>query len=201
MSTDAQTFGSISLIGRGVAVNGALRMSAAGINWKKSGGGRSVDVPAKDIDTMTYTQVPGGVVITVRRNNDGGEAVRLKGFRGGDLAGLKELCDAQYGVKLTKTEAQINGRNWGEVDLDRSGAVHFAVEGKTSFEARGAPRPLARSFHSIIRSTYEVMGFTGVYARWCIRGQTLMVVERRPFETTDRVCEGGGLVLCKVWWW
>lgn len=133
MSTDELTFGTISLIGRGVATNGALRLNASGINWKKAGGGRSVDVPKKDIDELTYAQVPGGVVITVRRKGDG-ETVRLKGFRGSDLAGLKEHCDANFGVKLEKRETQINGRNWGEVDLDHAGALHFAVDGKTSFE-------------------------------------------------------------------
>jgi structure-specific recognition protein 1 len=133
MSDGEQTFGSIALIGRGVSINGGVRLTAAGINWKKAGGGRSVDVQAKDIEALSYQQVPGGVVITVRRKGDG-EAVRLKGFRGGDLAGLKETCQANFGVKLEKTEAQINGRNWGEVDLDHGGSVHFAVDGKTSFE-------------------------------------------------------------------
>jgi structure-specific recognition protein 1 len=52
-----QTFGSISLIGRGVPVAGGLKLGAAGITWKKAGGGRSVDVPKKDIEELTYEQV------------------------------------------------------------------------------------------------------------------------------------------------
>ena len=44
----------------------------------------------------TSAQVPGGVVITVRRKGGKGEAMRLKGFKGGDLSGLKELCQANY---------------------------------------------------------------------------------------------------------
>uniref|UniRef100_A0A7S0X9T3 FACT complex subunit SSRP1 n=1 Tax=Mantoniella antarctica TaxID=81844 RepID=A0A7S0X9T3_9CHLO len=133
-----QTFGSISLIGRGVPVAGGLKLGAAGITWKKAGGGRSVDVPKKDIEELTYEQVPGGVVITVRRKGGKGEAMRLKGFKGGDLSGLKELCQANYSIKLEKREAQVNGRNWGEVDLDYKNAMHFSVDGKTSFEVSTA---------------------------------------------------------------
>ena len=48
-----ETFGSISLIGRGVPIQGALKMSGAGISWKKAGGGRSVEVV-----TRTSLRVP-----------------------------------------------------------------------------------------------------------------------------------------------
>ena len=130
--SDEHTFGSISLIGRGVPIPGAVKLAPGAISWKKAGGGRSVDVKKDDIEAMTYVQVPGGVVINVRRAG-GAEAVRLKGFRGSDLAAVKEHCAAHYGVTLTKREAQINGRNWGEVRLD-GGALTFAVDGKDAFE-------------------------------------------------------------------
>ena len=132
MSEGEQTYGSISLIGRGAPAPGAVRLDRDKISWKKTGGGRAVDVGADEIEAMTYAQVPGGVVVTVRRRGDK-DAVRLKGFRGSDLAGLKDLCSAFYGVALAKTEAQINGRNWGEVSVNKS-AIGFAVDGKDAFE-------------------------------------------------------------------
>ena len=132
MSEGEQTYGSISLIGRGAPAPGAVRLDRDKISWKKTGGGRAVDVGADEIEAMTYAQVPGGVVVTVRRRGDK-DAVRLKGFRGSDLAGLKDLCSAFYGVSLAKTEAQINGRNWGEVSVNKS-AIGFAVDGKDAFE-------------------------------------------------------------------
>ena len=132
MSEGEQTYGSLSLIGRGAPAPGAVRLDRDKISWKKTGGGRSVDVGADEIEAMTYAQVPGGVVVTVRRRGDK-DAVRLKGFRGSDLAGLKDLCSAFYGVSLAKTEAQINGRNWGEVSVNKS-AIGFAVDGKDAFE-------------------------------------------------------------------
>jgi structure-specific recognition protein 1 len=52
---------------------------------------------------------------------------------GGDMVGLKELCEAHLGAKLARRDAQINGRNWGEVEV-AGGTVHFGVDGKTSFE-------------------------------------------------------------------
>ena len=127
-----ETFGSISLIGRGVPIQGALKMSGAGISWKKAGGGRSVEIAPSEIEEIAYTPVPGGVVLTIRRAGDK-EAVRLRGFRASDLAGVKELVAECYAKKLTKREAQTNGRNWGEVDVDRS-SLTFTVDGKTSFE-------------------------------------------------------------------
>jgi len=132
MSEGEQTYGSISLIGRGAPAPGAVRLDRDKISWKKTGGGRAVDVGADEIEAMTYAQVPGRVVVTVRRRGDK-DAVRLKGFRGSDLAGLKDLCSAFYGVSLAKTEAQINGRNWGEVSVNKS-AIGFAVDGKDAFE-------------------------------------------------------------------
>ena len=110
-----------------------------------------MDVSKGDISEMTYAQVPGGIVMTVRRKGDG-DAVRFKGFRGSDLAGLKELCKANFGVSLEKREMQINGRNWGEVDLDQTGALHFSVDGKTSFEV--ATRDIAACN---LASKHEVM--------------------------------------------
>lgn len=131
MSSDDQ-FGSISLIGRGAPAPGAVKLGPSGINWKKTGGGRSVDVPVGDIEAMSFSQVPGGVVLTVRRTGDK-EAIRLKGFKGADLANLKELCQSRYGKVLEKRDAQINGRNWGEVAVTKS-AVSFTVDGKDAFE-------------------------------------------------------------------
>jgi hypothetical protein len=37
-----------------VTAQGNLRLNAAGINWKKAGGGRSVDIPVKDVDEISY---------------------------------------------------------------------------------------------------------------------------------------------------
>ena len=132
MSEGEQTYGSISLIGRGAPAPGAVRLDRDKISWKKTGGGRAVDVGKDEIESMTYAQVPGGIVVTVRRTGDK-DAVRLKGFRGSELAALKDLCAANYGVSLSKTEAQINGRNWGEVSVTKS-AINFTVDGKDAFE-------------------------------------------------------------------
>ena len=131
MSTE-ETFGNISLIGRGVPAPGAVRFGQGSISWKKTGGGRSVDVPAGDIETMHYSQVPGGAVVTVRRTGDK-DPVKLKGFKGADLVNLKELCQTRYSKSLEKKDVQITGRNWGEVSVTKS-SVGFTVDGKESFE-------------------------------------------------------------------
>jgi len=132
MSDAEDTFGSIALIGRGAPVPGAVQFASNAISWKKTGGGRGVDVAKDDIEAMTYAAVPGGVVITIHRS-DNKEAIQLKGFRGSDLAQLKDACFKKYGASLEKREAQINGRNWGEVSVTKT-SVAFTVDGKDSFQ-------------------------------------------------------------------
>ena len=132
MSEGEQTYGSISLVGRGAPAPGAVRFDRDKVSWKKTGGGRAVEVGKDEILSMTYAAVPGGVVLTIRRAGDK-DTVKLKGFRGSELASLKDLCRKNYGADLTKTEAQINGRNWGEVGVTKT-AITFAVDGKDAFE-------------------------------------------------------------------
>ena len=142
------TFGSVSLIGRGVPIQGAVKISASGISWKKSGGGRSVDVPAKDIEAMSYTRTPSGIVVAVRRK--GADALRFKGLSGTDIATVKELCASHFDVELTRREMQLNGRNWGEVALD-GGALSFSVDGKDAFEVA------TKDIHLSLATKHEVV--------------------------------------------
>ena len=130
---DEQTFGSVSLIAGGITSQGALRLGADKVEWKKAGGGRSVAIAKADVGEVTYSQIPGGVTLTVRSKGTA-PAMRMKGFRGSDMATVKEAMKALYDVDVVKRDMQVVGRNWGQVEVDQAGAITFDVEGKRQFE-------------------------------------------------------------------
>ena len=90
---DEQTFGSVSLFAGGITSQGALRLGADKVEWKKAGGGRSVAIAKADVGEVTYSQIPGGVSLTVRSKGTA-PAMRMKGFRGSDMATVKEAMKA-----------------------------------------------------------------------------------------------------------
>ena len=130
---DEQTFGSVSLFAGGITSQGALRLGADKVEWKKAGGGRSVAIAKADVGEVTYSQIPGGVSLTVRSKGTA-PAMRMKGFRGSDMATVKEAMKALYDVDVVKRDMQVIGRNWGQVEVDQAGAITFDVEGKRQFE-------------------------------------------------------------------
>ena len=130
---DEQTFGSVSLFAGGITSQGALRLGADKVEWKKAGGGRSVAIAKADVGEVTYSQIPGGVSLTVRSKGTA-PAMRMKGFRGSDMATVKEAMKALYDVDVVKRDMQVVGRNWGQVEVDQAGAITFDVEGKRQFE-------------------------------------------------------------------
>ena len=130
---DEQTFGSVSLFAGGITSQGALRLGADKVEWKKAGGGRSVAIAKADVGEVTYSQIPGGVSLTVRSKGTA-PAMRMKGFRGSDMATVKEAMKALYDVDVVKRDMQVVGRNWGQVEVDQAGAITFDVEGMRQFE-------------------------------------------------------------------
>ena len=130
---DEQTFGSISLFAGGISSQGALRLGADKVEWKKAGGGRSVSIAKGDVGEVTYSQIPGGVSLTVRSKGSA-PAMRMKGFRGSDITAVKEAMKSTYGADCTKRDTQSIGRNWGQVAVDQAGAITFDVENKRAFE-------------------------------------------------------------------
>lgn len=112
-------------------MNGALKLSSGGLQWKKAGGGRSVDVPTKEIDELHYIAVPGAIQLIVTRKD--GNVIKLQGLNAKDLPTVREFCSSSYNLKVQKREFQTNGRNWGEVDVSGK-SLSFSVDGKTTFD-------------------------------------------------------------------
>lgn len=104
-----------------------MQLSASGIVWKRSGGGRTVDIPSDDIERMTWSEMPrvenaGGtkstVLVVFRKGKNG--SVNLVGFPKSKLVSLQTmgLGEAQEVTLSTK------GANWGNMELVGSNIVY-----------------------------------------------------------------------------
>ncbi|GMP30491.1 hypothetical protein CsSME_00005140 [Camellia sinensis var. sinensis] len=63
---DGHLFNSISLGGRGGTNAGQLRIHSGGILWKKTGGGKAVEVDKADVVGLTWMKVPRSNQLGVR---------------------------------------------------------------------------------------------------------------------------------------
>ena len=78
---------------------GQLKIYPGGFLWKKSGGGKVVEVSKTDIFSLSWTRVPRGYQLSVRLK--AGSNVKFNGFKEQvDLSKMRTLCYAtvQYGL-------------------------------------------------------------------------------------------------------
>jgi structure-specific recognition protein 1 len=112
---------------------GSVQLSASGIVWKRSGGGRTVEIPSGEIEQLTWSEMPrvdnaGGtkstVLVVYRKDRNG--SVNLIGFPKSKLVSLQTmgLGEAKEVTLSTK------GANWGNIELVGSNVV-FKNNGQT----------------------------------------------------------------------
>lgn len=129
---DTNSWNNIYLSGRAAVANvGQLRVSANGFSWRKSGGGRDVDVSKNDIGQLYWMKIPGGCQLAIAQKS--GNRAKFHGFRDSDLATLREFASTHYGVEVTTREMAVSGRTWGEAEVVGS-TLSFQTGGKTAFE-------------------------------------------------------------------
>jgi structure-specific recognition protein 1 len=121
-----QLFGNILLGSRGGGAQGSLKISPSGLVWKRSGGGRTVEVPADDITGLSWSKVSRGSMLSVKRGD--GPALTFLGFRDKDVEALRSITN-----KPIKEEAMAtSGHNWGRLQVEGSSMV-FRIGGKPAF--------------------------------------------------------------------
>ncbi|ONK76603.1 uncharacterized protein A4U43_C03F30020 [Asparagus officinalis] len=77
--SDGHLFNNILLGGRGGTNPGQLRVHAAGIAWKKQGGGKVVELKKDDIGGVTWMKVPRAYQLGVKSQD--GLFYKFIGFR------------------------------------------------------------------------------------------------------------------------
>ncbi|KAI8019841.1 FACT complex subunit SSRP1 [Camellia lanceoleosa] len=128
---DGHLFNSISLGGRGGTNAGQLRIHSGGILWKKSGGGKAVEVDKADVVGLTWMKVPRSNQLGVRIKD--GLYYKFTGFRDQDVATVTSFLQSSCGITPEEKQLSVSGKNWGEVDLNGN-MLTFLVGSKQAFE-------------------------------------------------------------------
>ncbi|CAM6091136.1 unnamed protein product [Calypogeia fissa] len=124
-------FGNILLGGRGGMNPGQLKIHPGGFVWRKTGGGKVVDVSKADISALSWTRLPRGYQLAVKMR--AGSNVKFSGFREQDVTSLNPFLGANLGITPEEKPLAISGRNWGDAELDGN-MLSFVVGGKQAFE-------------------------------------------------------------------
>lgn len=128
---DGHSFNNISLVGRGGANPGQLKVHSGGVLWKKQGGGKAVEVDKSDIFGLTWMKVPRTNQLAVRIRD--GLKYKFTGFRDQDVTNLTNFFQNSFGLSTEDKQLSVSGKNWGEVDLDGN-MLSFLVGKKQAFE-------------------------------------------------------------------
>uniref|UniRef100_A0A1J3JK75 FACT complex subunit SSRP1 n=1 Tax=Noccaea caerulescens TaxID=107243 RepID=A0A1J3JK75_NOCCA len=129
--TEGHTFNNISLSGRGGTNPGLLKINSGGIQWKKQGGGKAVEVEKSDIVDLIWMKVPRTNQLGVKTKD--GLYYKFIGFRDQDVASLTSFFQSNFDKTPEEKQLSVTGRNWGEVDLNGN-ILTFSVASKQAFE-------------------------------------------------------------------
>ncbi|CAL5345922.1 unnamed protein product [Camellia sinensis] len=110
---------------------GQLRIHSGGILWKKSGGGKAVEVDKADVVGLTWMKVPWSNQLGVRIKD--GLYYKFTGFRDQDVATVTSFLQSSCGIAPEKKQLSVSEKNWGEVDLNGN-MLTFLVGSKQAFE-------------------------------------------------------------------
>eukprot|EP00198_Chlamydomonas_reinhardtii_P000242 XP_001689577.1 high mobility group protein [Chlamydomonas reinhardtii] len=129
MAEGVQAFGEIWLGGRGGVASGVLKLAPTGLTWRRKQGSKLVEVKKDEIEALSWTKVPRGCQLSVRRK--GGPTVNFLGFRDKDLDTLQQYSRTTLALPEGVSEGALStsGHNWGGVQL-RGASLAFLVGGK-----------------------------------------------------------------------
>ncbi|XP_071706635.1 FACT complex subunit SSRP1-like [Rutidosis leptorrhynchoides] len=128
---DGHMFNNISLVGRGGANPGQLRVYSRGLLWRKQGGGKAVEVDKDDIVRITWMKVPRSNQLAVLIKD--GLKYKFIGFRDQDVVSLTNFFQNSCNIIPEEKQLSVSGKNWGELDIDGN-MLSFLVGSKQAFE-------------------------------------------------------------------
>ncbi|KAL6756819.1 hypothetical protein V8C86DRAFT_1789455 [Haematococcus lacustris] len=131
-------FGSIFFGQRGGVSQGQLKLTPSGVSWRRSSGGKAIEVKKEDIDSLHWMRVSRGCQLSVRVVE--GVTMNFIGFRekqqqrvmgwgpGGGPGPAADLPPCPQTSALA-----VSGRNWGNVAINGK-SLMFLVDGKVALE-------------------------------------------------------------------
>lgn len=124
-------YNNISLVGRGGANVGQLKVHSRGLAWKKQGGGKAVEVDTSEIARITWMKVPRSNQLGVQIKD--GLKYKFVGFRDQDVSSLTNFFQHSCGITPEEKQLSVSGKNWGELDINGN-MLSFLVGSKQAFE-------------------------------------------------------------------
>eukprot|EP00873_Tetraselmis_striata_P034655 jgi/Tetstr1/454919/TSEL_041782.t1 len=131
MAEPTSQFGRIKLGARGPTSEGVFKVTAQGLVWKKSGGGRHVEIPSNDIHSLRWTKVGRHCQLAVKRIQN--PVVTFLGFRDQDFEPISEMCRSYLTKSLAQKAMAPEGRNWGEALIDGTRLDFVSVDERLAF--------------------------------------------------------------------
>ncbi|GLC39441.1 hypothetical protein PLESTB_001348900 [Pleodorina starrii] len=133
MAEGVQAFGEIWLGSRGGVSSGQLKLTPSGFVWRRKQGSKVVEVKKEEIEGLSWTKVPRGCQLSVRRK--GATTLNFLGFRDKDLESLQQYTRNALALPegISEEALATGGHNWGAVQL-RGASLAFMVGGKVAFE-------------------------------------------------------------------
>eukprot|EP00899_Mesostigma_viride_P010265 jgi/Mesvir1/1923/Mv22952-RA.1 len=148
-------YGNIGLVGKGSDENiGALKIHPGGFVWRKSGGGRIVELHKTDISGLNWVKAIRGHQLDIRTK--AGAATKFEGFRDSDVEALRNFVNEHFGLGIKDKTLATSGRNWGEAAIDGS-MLAFNVPGRKNVLERAFEVPLGDVSHASLQNKNEVM--------------------------------------------
>lgn len=120
-------FGNIGIGSRGGLNTGSLKLTNSSLIWRRSGGGRTIEVPTTDISGLQWMKIYKNCMLLVKRKN--APALNFIGFRDSDLESIKSsgIGDIDH-----VTQA-LQGRNWTKLAVDGPNLLVSDLENNPSF--------------------------------------------------------------------
>ncbi|GBG75548.1 hypothetical protein CBR_g20179 [Chara braunii] len=124
-------FNTIYLGGRGGLNPGQLKIHPTGFLWRKTGGGKVVEVAKNDVAGVYWMKIPKGNQLSVRRK--AGAKIKFNGFRDQDVTSLSGYFSNHFGIQVEERHMATSGRNWGDVEIEGN-MLAFKVNNQLAFE-------------------------------------------------------------------
>ncbi|KAJ9520912.1 hypothetical protein QJQ45_014103 [Haematococcus lacustris] len=124
-------FGSIFFGQRGGVSQGQLKLTPSGVSWRRSSGGKAIEVKKEDIDSLHWMRVSRGCQLSVRVVE--GVTMNFIGFREKDLEVVSGFCQQHWSMDVKTSALAVSGRNWGNVAINGK-SLMFLVDGKVALE-------------------------------------------------------------------
>lgn len=143
----SNNFEDISLVIKGKATVGKLKVAVTGLEWKNATTLKTVAIAKEDINELTWTKLSDSFQVRVITKGD--FSYKLNGFERANRAALEDFAK-DNNINWRVVDISTKGWNWGDFKFE-SNHMQFLSESKLAFEI-----PLSTISQSVIQGKNEL---------------------------------------------